>query len=251
MARQTGWLTFTGRLGNHIGYRRNGTYFLRSMPSSVHQTTATKQAARRFGIASRKARLIRQACIPAINIPQDGHIVNHLNKHCLRAGSDITALNGFRFNKHNGLDKYCIAIPQLLPHHQLLIPPGAFHTNTPSLQLKLVAVRLNFNTLRITASRTSIIHINTQQPFHGLLLDCSLPGHGSLLLILQITPSSPQRRKTSKRAIVADIIAVIPPSQPISPSTYIPRTQQEHPTAQQLVELPKSGFHRTLAVPRE
>ena len=42
MATQTSLLTFTGRPGNIIGYCRNGRYFLRSMPQTVRQTTATR-----------------------------------------------------------------------------------------------------------------------------------------------------------------------------------------------------------------
>jgi hypothetical protein len=41
MAKQTGLFQFTGKLDNVIGYRRNGNYFVRSMPVTVKQTTAT------------------------------------------------------------------------------------------------------------------------------------------------------------------------------------------------------------------
>ncbi|MGF6848238.1 hypothetical protein QFZ51_003473 [Chitinophaga sp. W3I9] len=52
MAKQTGILPFTGKLGNLIGYRRNGSYFVRSMPEEVKQTTATRQSSRNFGVGT-------------------------------------------------------------------------------------------------------------------------------------------------------------------------------------------------------
>ena len=49
MGRQTSLLTFTGRAGNLIGYHRDGKHFMRCMPETVRQTSATRQAAQRFG----------------------------------------------------------------------------------------------------------------------------------------------------------------------------------------------------------
>lgn len=60
MARQNSLIIFTGKLGNLIGYQRNGRYFLRSAPEKVKQTPATRRAARRFGMISKKAALIRK-----------------------------------------------------------------------------------------------------------------------------------------------------------------------------------------------
>lgn len=251
MARQTGWLRFTGKLNNHIGYCRNGTYFLRSMPTTVRQTNATKQAARRFGVASRKARIIRQACIPSLNIRQDCHLVNRLNKHCLQAATNIDAIQGFRFNKNHGLDKYCTALPQLLPHQQLFIPPQSFQTNADTLEVKLIAVRINFNTLRITASRTFSVRIDTRCPFHGLLLDASLPGHDPLLLIVQVQPLTLKSGNKRIAEVTADIIAVIPSPKKTATPTHIPHINKVFPTPQQSVLLPTDAPDSPVPIPRE
>ena len=86
MAKQTGPFFFTGKLDTVIGYERNGVHFLRSMPARVKQTTATRQAARNFGIASRKGRLIRKAFAPHLDLRCDGAFVNRLNKVLIQSG---------------------------------------------------------------------------------------------------------------------------------------------------------------------
>ncbi|MGF6844776.1 hypothetical protein QFZ51_000011 [Chitinophaga sp. W3I9] len=46
MGKQVGIISFTGKLGNLIGYRRNGQYFVRTMPETVRQTAACKAKVR-------------------------------------------------------------------------------------------------------------------------------------------------------------------------------------------------------------
>ena len=106
MALQVGIHKFTGRLDNVIGYRRNGRYFFRSMPDKVRQTAATKRAARSFGIASRKGKLIRSAFRPHLDVRYDCSLVNRLNKLVIQAGrNNFPDLQGFHFNRHTGLEK--------------------------------------------------------------------------------------------------------------------------------------------------
>src|ERR1044072_1522311 len=100
MALQTGVLKFTGRLDNVIGYRRNGKYFLRSMPEKVRQTASTRRAARHFGMASRKGKLIRKAVRPYLDTRYDGTLVNRLNKLFIQAGRDsFPNLRGFHLDR--------------------------------------------------------------------------------------------------------------------------------------------------------
>ena len=56
------------------------------MPETVRQTTATRQAARTFGIVSRKGKLIRRAIVPHLDIRYNGALVNRLNQALLKAG---------------------------------------------------------------------------------------------------------------------------------------------------------------------
>lgn len=64
MGKQQGIFKCTGKLDNVIGYRRNGVYCVRTMPEKVRQTAAARRAAQRFGIASRKGKLIGRAVLP-------------------------------------------------------------------------------------------------------------------------------------------------------------------------------------------
>ncbi|MGX5820303.1 hypothetical protein ACWKWU_19060 [Chitinophaga lutea] len=49
MAKQTGILPFTGKLGSVIGYCVDGQYLLRSVAGQVRQSPRTKLAAAHFG----------------------------------------------------------------------------------------------------------------------------------------------------------------------------------------------------------
>ncbi|KAA2238606.1 hypothetical protein F0L74_20495 [Chitinophaga agrisoli] len=86
MAKQTGTLTFTGKLGNVTGYYRKGKHVIRRIPETVQQTVATKRAATGFGTISRKGQLIRQAIVPHLGLTYDGSLVNRLNKALVMAG---------------------------------------------------------------------------------------------------------------------------------------------------------------------
>ncbi len=125
MAKITSAVTFTGKVGDLIGYKRNGKYFLRSAPEKVRQSKATKRAAKRFGAASRKGALIRSALSTELDILCDGAHVNHLNKTILKAGRDNHAgLTGFRFNKHKGVRDFFSA--------ELNLPQTVSFTSPPS-----------------------------------------------------------------------------------------------------------------------
>jgi hypothetical protein len=94
MATQTSLLTFTGKLGNVIGYRRNGRYFLRSMPQTVRQTTATRIDFAQRRVTGTDAAVIyidpRQffegAALP-VNVPGKGTLVITLQVRGFRDGA--------------------------------------------------------------------------------------------------------------------------------------------------------------------
>ncbi|MCW3464417.1 hypothetical protein [Chitinophaga nivalis] len=124
MAKQVSIITFTGRLGNLIGYSRNGQHFLRSMPAIVRQTAATRRAAQRFGMASKKAALIRSAFSGKLNVCGDSGHINRLTSALIpSAGKDISSITGFRFNRHMGTDSLLTSAPKLSRSGILHIPP--------------------------------------------------------------------------------------------------------------------------------
>ncbi|KAA2243812.1 hypothetical protein F0L74_15160 [Chitinophaga agrisoli] len=219
MAKQTGVIKFTGKLGNLIGYRRNGKHCLRTMPETVRQTVATRQAAARFGVASRKGKLIRRAIVPRLDIRCNGTLVNRLNRALiLTCKNNMQTLEGFRFNPHTGLDKL---IPQLpvytsagilhLPAQELPKPGTATH-----LEFCAIAVRINFTERRVVHVEEATTLIDLRTPFTGLDLPISAPGKGALLLVLQVRACTAHngiiQASGDRRQVAADIITVITPA---------------------------------------
>lgn len=210
MATQAGILPFTGKLGNIIGYRRNGTYFVRSMPETVRQTFATRRAARDFGIASRKGKLIRRAITPHLDILTGGSLVNRLNKALIKGGKDHqAALTGFRWNSRTGTDQFFSQPPTISPDGTLNIPAQSLQTHCQAthLEIKLIATRISFATQKIIHSDSTAVTIDLDTPLDGATLNLDLPGKGTLLLILQVRAGD----LNDRRCVAADIVAVVPP----------------------------------------
>lgn len=224
MAMQTGLFPFTGRVGNVIGYKRNGVHFVRSMPSEVNQTASTRKAAKNFGIASSKGSLIRRAFTNHLDVKGDSSRVNRLNQTLIQ--SDIQGLQGYQFNRHTGVKEFFSIAPELSTDNILRIPaqklpvPG----KAASLEVKLITTKIDFNTRRITNTVSKNVLINLSQPFEGLEMDASLQGKGTLLIALQVRVLNSDRPNKYTPAVIpaewltndrrykaADIIAIVPP----------------------------------------
>jgi hypothetical protein len=212
MAKQTGLFKFTGKLDNVIGYRRNGIHFVRSMPAVVRQTTATRQASRNFGMASRKGKLVRKAFAGQLDVRSDGTLVNRLNKTLIQAG--LQGMKGYRFNRHTGIEKFFFSSPVLSDDNILRIPAQELSQlpGVTSLEVKVIAVRINFAERRVTASRSVTKSIDMSQPFEGLELDVAVPGKGTLIVTLQVRSCRGLLITGDRRYMAADVIAVVAPS---------------------------------------
>ena len=206
MAKQTSLLTFTGKLGDIIGYCRNDHYFFRSMPQTVRQTTATRRAARRFGEASRKGRLIRNAFSSALDVPCDGGHVNRLNKMLIAAGSGIT---GFHFNRHAATSLFFAVTPTCSKKGTLHIPAQQLPVlkGTNALEVKVIAARIHFAKRRVTGTGTAVINIDARQPFKGASLRVDVPGEGTLVITLQVRGFGDGKISGERKYLAADIIA--------------------------------------------
>lgn len=204
MAKQTGLFQFTGKLGNMIGYRRNGNYFVRSMPVTVKQTSATRQASRNFGIASRKAKLIRQAIMPQLDLNYDGSLVNRLNKTLIQAKH----LEGFRLNKHTGVEKF-FSVQPIIQNGRLIIPAQSLPPQGAAthLEFTVVATRISFIEQRITQHQKETITIDINTPFKGVELEAASPGKGTLFVVLQVKVLKGKETSADRRFMAADIIA--------------------------------------------
>ncbi|ASZ13159.1 hypothetical protein KTO58_08535 [Chitinophaga pendula] len=211
MAKQPRAFPFTGRCGNLIGYRRNGHYFLRTRPDTVRQTPATRRAAKEFGIASSKGKLIRRALSSHLDTRYDGTLINRLNKILITAGKNLSPLTGFRFNKQAGTERY-LHLSLTANNSEVCLTP---HT-TALLEIKLIATRICFATGKVITSRALI----TAMAGQSIRMDATLPGKGTLILTLQVHALS---HGNHNKNIVADIIAIQPPAPPS------PKKRFKHP----------------------
>ncbi|QEC41554.1 hypothetical protein [Pseudobacter ginsenosidimutans] len=217
MAIQTGQIRFTGRIGDLIGYYRNGVHCLRSRPAKVHQTKATRQAAQQFGIASRKGKLIRQAFAPHLNGRKDGGWVNRLNKTLIQSG--LEGLKGYRFNQQTGIETF---FPQFtIDHNNLLQIPAqvlpALPRKVTHLEVKLIAASINFNTGRVISTVSQSRFLDLKQSFEGLQFNAIAPKQGTLILALQVNAFQDNLPLLDKRYLATDLIAIqIPAKETIS-----------------------------------
>lgn len=220
MGKQKGIFKFTGRVDNLIGYRRNGVYCVRTMPGTVRQTAATRRAARSFGIASRKGKLIRRALCPYMDTHYDRSYVNRLNKELILAGShNLQALKGFRFNKHNTVGNLFLAPPVLTPEGQVHIPAQELHEldlgKGALLEVTVIAAKINFSEQRVVSADAVTEVIDLAMPFDGLTFYVPAPGKGTLILAIQARTCDICNGERSpvggRRFMAADIISVIPP----------------------------------------
>ncbi|HVI45132.1 MAG TPA: hypothetical protein VM802_09680 [Chitinophaga sp.] len=214
MAKQTSIITFTGRLGNLIGYSRGGKHFLRSMPDKVRQTTATRRAAQRFGMASRRGALIRNAFSGRMEVSCDTGHINRLTGALIpSAGHDTQNITGFRFNRHAGTDRFLALPPKLSRDGILHIPPQALpaYKGIDALEIKVIAARVNFTTHQVIGTESTALIVNTGESFKGAACDVDIPGNGTLVVVLQIRGIQDNRPSGNRKYLAADIIAVQPP----------------------------------------
>jgi hypothetical protein len=213
MARQNSLIPFTGTLGNLIGYQRNGEFFLRSKPETVRQTAATRRAAQRFGIASRKAAIIRHAFYDNLDIRCDSNHINRLNKVLIAAAANNTAITGFRFNQHAGVDRFFTVVSSVSRDGVLHIPAQtlAQYKNVTNLEVKVIAARIDFITGEVIGTDAIVMMMNTREYFAGADISPDIPGTGTLEVTLQVRAMHKDGLSGNRQFQAADIIAVIAP----------------------------------------
>ncbi len=212
MAFLTSPITFSGKLGNVIAYKRNGRHCLRSMPEFVRQTDNTRRAAKWFGAASRKGAFIRNAVAPDIDIFCDGEVVNRMNSAIIAAGRNNHAgLKGFRFNGYAGTEKFFGQLPVFTEAGKLHIAAQKLFNfgDAVRMEIKLLATRIDFTTRTVTGMDADVLHIDLEQPFSGADLSVDVPGKGTLLVTLQVRTFLKDAVSCDRKFNAADIIAVI------------------------------------------
>jgi hypothetical protein len=213
MAKQNSLIPFTGRLGNLIGYERNGQFFLRSKPEIVRQTLATRRAAQRFGAASKKGAIIRHAFYDDLDIRCDSNHINRLNKVLIAAAGNNAAIVGFRFNQHTGVDRFFTVVPTVSRDGILHIPAQALaqYKNVTTLEVKVIAARIDFITRHVTGTDTVVMTMDTREYFTGADILLDVPGTGTLMVTLQVRAMHKEDLSCNRQYQAADIIAVIAP----------------------------------------
>lgn len=214
MARQTSLITFTGKLGNMIGYQRKDKYYLRSAPETVRQTENTRHAAQRFGIASRKGALIRHALYKQMDIRPDSTHVNRLNKAFIRNGKNHeVALKGFRFNQHTGVERFFATVPACSPEGSMHIPAQILPEikGCTAIELKVITANVSFGTQRIIHSNTTVIILTPGEYFTGTMLQVDQSSTGIQVVTVQVRVFRHGIPACDKKYMAADIIAVITP----------------------------------------
>jgi hypothetical protein len=184
------------------------------MPETVRQTHATRQAARDFGMASRKGKLIRRAIAPHLDFPPGGSLVNRLNKVLIKSGKDHkAALTGFQWNSRTGTDQFFTQPPTISSDGTLNIPAQSLQTHCQAthLEIKLIATRISFATQQLLHSSITAVMVDLNTPFNGAALHVDISGKGTLLLVLQVRGYKDGVAVNDRKCVAADILAVVPP----------------------------------------
>lgn len=241
MAFLTSVITFTGKVGNVIAYKRNGKFCLRSAPETVRQTANTRRAAQWFGAASRKGAFIRSAMAPDIDILCDSSVVNRLNSTIVSAGRNNHAgVQGFRFNVHAGIEKFFPELPVLSQDGKLHIPAQKLQGfgNAVRMEVKLIATRIDFATRSVTGMDADVLHIDLEQPFDGADMTVDVPGKGTLLITLQVRTFLKDGLSYDRKLNAADIIAVV---EDVTPEAVVTKSRPR----KQLLKLPPEPARKT------
>lgn len=128
MAVQTGVVTLTGKVGQHIFYRRNGKNFSRSAASSHNLSEASKKTAADFGVASSATALIRKTFAPLLDKYADARLIDRLRSAVVQVvhtgppelkgrrqvtDGDVAILKSLQFNTYTRLERLLPAMPEV------------------------------------------------------------------------------------------------------------------------------------------
>jgi len=272
MAFQTGIIKVKGKIGDGVGYDREGKKCFRSLAEEVNRSEATIEASTDFGTASKAGKLVRRAVGQGLNIRTDSELTNRMNKTLLKAlyagskqrGSrsfkreELTLLTGFRFNDNTELSKLLNFQPKVVQHKEslrialpALTAQDVLHAkNTTHIEIKAIAVGVNFSKGTYQDAVTDKVMIDFRKPAQaGELVLPFKAGEEETIVTLQITAYREEGGKMYKRDNVkffaADIIDVIP---------SLPQGEEEsivhHSQVQKKPLFQLHGDH-TLAVPQK
>jgi hypothetical protein len=273
MAEQTGIIKVTGAIGDEVGYRVDGKHRMRKKAKKVRRSEATKEAATDFGYASKAGKLIRRAMRQGLNIRTDNKLTNRLNAvllEILYASSEqrgnrgfkreaLAGLAGFRFNMQTELSQLLNFQPKVKQDKNSLriALPGLtaedirHYKNTSHVEIKAIAVGVNFNEGKYQEAVTDKVMIDFRNPaVAGELVLPFKPGKDETVVVLQVTAYHEWNGKLYKvdnrKFFAADIIDVIPSLQEEEDATI-----EHHSQASKLPLFQLHGDHTCPAPQRE
>ncbi|UYQ91096.1 hypothetical protein MKQ68_13435 [Chitinophaga horti] len=255
MAIQTGIFPFTGKLGNVIGYNYRGKSCMRSMPAFVKQTTATRQAARDFGTASRCARILRHALENVADLTYDTTFGNRLNRamgEVLRADrthkrgrrtmcyGDLSRLNGLRVNANTFVHDDI----EIVRHFDGAVsvsvtnPCSYLAPKATALQYRAIALVPDFNLGTCTAVVSGSVLFNPAAPQQGVELHLPVPADKQVIILLEVTCYNANGPMRMKYFNALDVMAVMPPMKPAPRTKKQPRVRDRGARNTAAVSLP-------------
>lgn len=221
---------FIGKIGNLIYYKWMNLYCIRTAPTRVRQTEATRQAATNFGKVSSRSKLLRQHLDHLIAAPRDKEMQKRLKK-ALGASikfADAGAGNlqnhplmGFRFNEAFSLEhclgfnlkvtsqkegSFRVGIPAINHVGLISAPEG-----TSRLKLELQALSFSFDhkhSYTGTAAILDIPYIDANQGEMTAVLETKFERPGLVLLGAALTYWNGNIRLNSPGYSPAEVIAV-------------------------------------------
>lgn len=226
---------FTGTINGLIFYERFGELYVRSAPAQVRQSAGSKAAAKNFGWAYSRARLLRSLLASLIPNPKDRDMQNRLARALKKllsnppapgtrlSDAEVGSLQGFRFNPAASLKeclqfppeftevpdgKIRLEIPALNPAEAITAPEGA-----AMLQIRAMAASFSFEHDSSAASSIASLNIlltDDLQTAQSLLLEVLPEKAGITVLALALSWFNQEGHELSpaERFRVAEIVRV-------------------------------------------
>jgi len=225
MPEQQGPVYFSGKLGNRVGYKRDGKYFFRNLPQQVNISTGTKLVNADFGTVAKAEKLIRNAIKPFLDIPCDNQYHIRLNAVLLKmlhAGNqkrgsrsfkhlDLSGLVGFQFNLQSKINNIVTFEGMELDRYGNLRMPFA--------QLKSIRDRIKVSHIEIEFIAQAIHIIDNKY---------STPFTSKALIDLNAMPSSETVAKIGfyssgfgERIIIMQVRALVKRNKGLQPSKSV------------------------------
>lgn len=128
MAIQQGIMPLLGKVGEQVGFRRNGKMFIKKATRSYEVTEESKKSGKEFGRGSSASALVRQAFEPLILLRFKADLHNRLSerfREVIRSGpvvhkgnrkvtdGDISLLKGFEFSSYTRFNKLVSFSPEV------------------------------------------------------------------------------------------------------------------------------------------